>query len=378
MSGEKKVFVVHGVHVKMYMPYDLGKDWFLEWKEGGRRRRKFGKVNRETTHQRRLAAIERLADSLKLELRPAKSVEQTRIEDYLLSMAGPWKDSTMVNVRGIINIFFDWLNGRGISRETLEEFFVWLKNNRHATTYNVYRSWLDNIFTAIDRPGLLDTVPKLKSEKTPARYFQTHQIEQLREYIQAHDPMLWHYIQFIYYCFIRPGRELPHILAGDVMMEAGEIFIRGTRSKNKKTQYVCIPDNFYQSLDYVYDLEAGEYLFPSFVDASKPIGRNTMYNRHKQILDALNYGPGYCLYSWKHTGAVMAVKAGVSVKELQMQLRHHSLDETDKYLRQLGIKDISKFRTVMPDINTVVKSAARTSGKRLRPGRGEIKTAPPK
>ncbi len=80
-----------------------------------------------------------------------------------------------------------------------------------------------------------------------------------------------------------------------------------------------------------------------------------MYEKHKRILKKLNFGKGYCMYSWKHTGAIAAVKAGVSVKELQMQLRHHSLDETDKYLRQMGVRHITNFRVSMPDINKVTK-----------------------
>ncbi|MCX6269628.1 MAG: hypothetical protein NTU44_00125 [Bacteroidetes bacterium] len=36
----------------------------------------------------------------------------------------------------------------------------------------------------------------------------------------------------------------------------------------------------------------------------------------------------------KHTGAVEASKY-IPVKDLQMQLRHHSLDQVDAYLRQM-------------------------------------------
>ena len=47
------------------------------------------------------------------------------------------------------------------------------------------------------------------------------------------------------------------------------------------------------------------------------------------------------LYSWKHTGVVMAVKAGIHIKQLQIQFRHHGLDQVDQYLRDLGIQQIS-------------------------------------
>ena len=56
------------------------------------------------------------------------------------------------------------------------------------------------------------------------------------------------------------------------------------------------------------------------------------------------------LYSWKHTGAVMAVKAGIHIKQLQIQLRHHSLDQVDQYLRDLGVSDLSDLARSFPGI----------------------------
>jgi len=47
---------------------------------------------------------------------------------------------------------------------------------------------------------------------------------------------------------------------------------------------------------------------------------------------------------------VMAIKAGIGVKQLQIQLRHHSLDETDKYLRQMGVRDVGNLRSDFPGI----------------------------
>lgn len=77
-----------------------------------------------------------------------------------------------------------------------------------------------------------------------------------------------------------------------------------------------------------------------------------MYNRHLCILNALGFdkNKGYCLYSWKHTGAIQAVKNGVGVKELQIQLRHHSLDQVNEYLRQMGVWDLKNLQANFPAI----------------------------
>lgn len=355
MPREKKVFAFHGVRVQLYAPYDLSKRWFLYWYEDSKRRKKYGSINRIDTYQGRMAVAERLAEELCLSLTNRKSLEERQLLQYLEDRKSEWRKSTWQNVSSIIHKLFTWLDGRPINRQTIEGFFEHLKKHRHPTTYNNYRQWLNKVFTDVGREGLLVNVHNLKNQKTPARYFQAHQIDRLRKVIQVQDPELWLYVQFVYYCFLRPSRELPKLQAGDILMEEREILVPGHKSKNKKSQYVAIPDVFFEQLTFVYDLGPAEYLFPSRYDKSKPIGRNTMNSRHRQFLQQLKFGVGYSLYSWKHTGAVMAIKAGIGVKELQLQLRHHSLDETDKYLRQMGVRDIQNIRHRFPDIHGPTK-----------------------
>jgi site-specific recombinase XerD len=355
MPREKKVFAFHGVRVQLYAPADLRKRWFLYYYEGSQRRKKYGAINRGDTYQARLQLAEQLAEELCLSLTHLKSLEERQLLQYLEDRSHEWRKSTLQNVSSIIRTLFTWLDGRPITRPAMEQFFEHLKGRRHPTTYNNYRQWLHKVFRDIGRDGLLINVHNLKTQKTPARYFQPHQIARLREVIQQEDPELWLYIQFIYYCFLRPSRELPKLQAGDILMEEREILVPGHKSKNKKSQYVAIPDVFFKQLAFVYELGPAAYLFPSRINAQKPIGRNTMNNRHSRFLQALNFGAGYSLYSWKHTGAVMAIKAGIGVKELQLQLRHYSLDETDKYLRQMGVRDIQNIRHSFPDIHGATK-----------------------
>ena len=354
MSREKKVFAINGIRVKLYAPADLSKKWFFEW-YAPTRVRKYGPINREKTYKGRMATAQAYVKTLERELIPSKSTTQLAIEQYVVTMRSTLRESTLVNIRGIVAKFFSWLDGKEVNRGAVEDFFEYIKENLHPTTYNQYRLWLSRIFEGIHCPGMFIHIPHLKTTKTPARYFQPHQIARLREVIQERDPKLWLYIQFVFYCFIRPSRELPHIKAGNIMMDEREVLVWADHSKNKKTQYVSIPDVFMDDLEFVYDMGPDEYIFTQRWDKTKPIGRNTMSARHRQILKEMNFGKGYCLYSWKHTGAIQAIQAGVNVKELQTQLRHYSLVETDKYLRQLGVRDISQFRERMPSINEITR-----------------------
>ena len=79
-------------------------------------------------------------------------------------------------------------------------------------------------------------------------------------------------------------------------------------------------------------------------------GAHYYSKKFKAVLLRFNYSNDYSLYSWKHTGNKNACLAGIPVKEIQLQNRHHSLDETDKYLRGLVLGDAKNIRNLFPEI----------------------------
>lgn len=58
-----------------------------------------------------------------------------------------------------------------------------------------------------------------------------------------------------------------------------------------------------------------------------------------RIVEKLKMKKNFTLYSWKHTGVVNAYHAGIDIKSIQMQCRHHSIQQTDTYLKSLGFTD---------------------------------------
>ena len=71
---------------------------------------------------------------------------------------------------------------------------------------------------------------------------------------------------------------------------------------------------------------------------------------YSKLVEPLNLGKEFTLYSWKHTGVVNAYKNGVDIKALQLQCRHHSVSQTDTYLKSLGFMDNEEFRQGIPEI----------------------------
>lgn len=349
MSREKKLFPV--TNYRIYSPTDLSRQWFVYWYEGKERKRKYGTINSGETYQARIDLAKKLIKELELIHRPHISETETAIRQYIKENRHLWKLRTFQEYTSVVNVFLEYLRGREVSLQLVKDFLQGIQQTRHATTYNKYRTVLKRIFDALGATYLLEDIKPIKSIATPARYFQAYQAARLAEVIEEEDPELWLFVQFIYYCFIRPT-ELRKLQIGDLMLDEREIRMPGHKTKNKKTEYVAIPDVFAPALEHLYMRSPGEYIFESSVRPGHPISKNTMYNRHKKILDNLNFGLGYSLYSWKHTGAVAAAKAGVGIKELQIQLRHHSLDQTDEYLRQMGVRDVHRIRHTFPKIGS--------------------------
>lgn len=345
MVSEKKVS--RREDFRIYSPSDLGKKWFVEYYNEEGRQKKYGTINQEPTFEGRMKAAKALVTQLK-QKDPLKRVGESEFERAKKWMdAQGWRPKSYSTHLTIANAWWDFLDHRKPSNELVQQFFQNLQATKSPTTHNNYLYLLNAILTGIGQGDICKGIKKLRQSPSPARYFQKFQINRLAVAIAEKDAQLYLFVQFIYYCFIRP-RELVHLRASNVILEGKQIYIPGHISKNKKSEYITIPDAFLPSLEFIKNVDPKQLLFPSPLDITKPIGYDKMYRRHQKILKALNFGKGYVLYSWKHTGAVMAVKAGISLKELQIQLRHHSLDQVDQYLRQMGVWDLQKLQASFP------------------------------
>lgn len=98
------------------------------------------------------------------------------------------------------------------------------------------------------------------------------------------------------------------------------------------------PDNFYL---FGLNLKISE----------KPYNRNSVTGRHTEILKSVGItDPNYTMYGWKHTGNVDSFLAGVDPYDLMRQNRHHSLEQTMKYLRSLGLRPNVNFSKKAPKL----------------------------
>jgi integrase len=321
------------------------------------------------TVEQRMADAEQILSQLNLLKEKSKKRQESEYKISFLRLLSDSLESCRMTLRkksfqsyeSQLRNFADFVMAKKVTRitdETGSQFLEWLLlQGKHPTTINKHRMCLKKMFRPLVKSKAIkvnpfDDTSKIRSQMRGSRYFKVNQIAEIKEQISTQCPEIWYGVRFIYYCFIRPG-ELRNVRIEDVDLDMWQIKVRAEISKNKKDQYVVIPNALRRDLEKI-NLEkyppnyflVGKDGYPS----QNQIPINWLSTKHREVLRHLKYSPDYNLYSWKHTGVVQSYRAGMGLKELQLQLRHHSLDMVKIYLESLGILDFGNIRDTIPTI----------------------------
>ena len=166
------------------------------------------------------------------------------------------------------------------------------------------------------------------------------------------DVMLSLFVKSIYYTCIRP-KELTQLQVHNIDFDKRIITIPAHISKNKKDGIVHI-DDFYNELlkEYYFNAPPHAFLFcnDTILWGDVSYQANRPYKRFVKILDNLNLSnKGYTLYSVKHYSNVQKYLCGFTVEEIMLCNRHHSLSETENYLRDL-VEFVDVRKKLIPSI----------------------------
>ena len=230
-----------------------------------------------------------------------------------------------------ITALFDHLKGSGKFKNK--------SINNHAANLKV-------IFNAAVKRDLLLKNPLTGYEKLPEQSgknfpFTPKQKADLKKTILKYDPDLWLFVKCIYHLFVRP-LELLQVKLSHIDLRSGQIVIHSQIGKNKKQMAVQIPQSFIQDLRQLKLKQYPEhwYLFGENLKiAEKPYHRNRVTERHTAMLRKCGITDAdYTMYGWKHTGNIDSFRKGVDIFELMRQNRHHSLNQTERYLSSMGLR----------------------------------------
>jgi len=224
-------------------------------------------------------------------------------------------------------------------------------------TVNAYKELLKRVFAELIKSKKIaqnpfEDIQKYRTTTKPSKYFKPGTLELIKNKIKKTNTQLWLMCQFEFYTFIRP-RELRFLKIGDLNLNDGVINVRAEISKNRKNQTVLIPRQF---LNELIKLELNKYPDDYFLfsikkhPAQKCVSKNYFWREFDKIRNELGISREYKLYSFKHTGAIMATKAGINLKDLQIQLRHHSLEMVDKYLKDMIGDESEDIRNKFPEL----------------------------
>lgn len=252
-----------------------------------------------------------------------------------------------------IELFLFWLDSKGlkdtpirkITQGNIKDFIYYLGRDRKLDkpTCERYFATVRQLFTHAQKLGELTELPlgdvvfPRKKKDQGAEVIHPSHLKPLLLTIKERDPQLYLACMILYYCFIRPGRELRLLRIGDIDCDAGLIMVRQENAKNGIKQSVTMPKQLIEICkEYGID-KADKKLF--IFGKRKRFGPVVMSDnmlrwRFNKYREELNLPKGYKFYSFKHTGASMLHRSGISMRELMDQLRHTKLDATQHYLKK--------------------------------------------
>jgi len=253
-----------------------------------------------------------------------------------------------------VRMFLEWLKKNRLDRKPIESItmavadryadYLIIDDSISNRTFNNRVSALRTIFNLLVKKGYLTVNPFNAIDYLPQREpgitaFTPEELQLIAERLPRDHYQLWVVSQFVFYCFIRPA-ELVRLQFKNIRWDEQIVEVPGNKSKNGRSAMVFIPDRMRENLAaWDRNWPPDYYLFSN--NFALTPGRNeiapTRIAGAWQPL-AKKYGIQKHIYDLKHTGNGHADACGISLRDIQLQNRHHSLEQTQEYF--------DKFRRV--------------------------------
>lgn len=270
---------------------------------------------------------------------------------------------TSYTYRNIAKTFTDYLISTGqdklkvsdFTRFHAQEYLDSLKRDSGYAnrTFNNHLMALKNVFKMMLKREYIISNPfesfdYLQVEEATIIAYTDTELAYIASTLPQYNFRLWLVAQLVYYCFLRP-QEIVRLRFGDVDLVRRQIRLGGRQTKNKKSQLVDIPDPLVEELQKIEWMPADQYLFSRKLQPGTVEIAQTRIDRFwDEYRKYVNLPLDKTIYAMKHTGAGRLADAGVDMRSIQLQMRHHSLDETQRYLDRFRRTPNEKLRTMFP------------------------------
>jgi integrase len=290
---------------------------------------------------------------------------------YVLSIKeNTCRKRTKNTYKSMVKIFSVWLKKKHFEKLPIESFNYYhaqefmdytksvLKNSNR--TYNNRITAMKTIFKLlVKREWILanpfGNIERLEKEDAEIISFTIDELMVMQKYLPAWNYDLYVCACLVFYCFIRP-QEIVRLKVSHFNIKAHTITIPGLVSKNKKNEVVHIPNALIPILEKLDLKYPGNF----FVFAKnqqrgpKEYAPTRIAEAWREFADHFSIDKN--IYSLKHTGVGMAIEAGINVRDLQLQLRHHSLEMTQVYLDKFKRRPSEKLATNFPDLAQLARN----------------------
>lgn len=213
-------------------------------------------------------------------------------------------------------------------------------NNRITALKTIF-NWLVKrdylLFNPVDR---VERIPEPDPEITA---FTASELKLISRELPAWDYNLYVISQLIFYCFLRPA-EIVRLQFRDIKWDQSMILVPGTKSKNRKTETIIMPDML---ISNIREWDRGHpeewHLFSKNLKPGEiEIAPTRIAETWRKFADQHGIKKG--IYSLKHTGNGMAFDQGMNPRDIQLQNRHYSLEQTQQYLNKFRRVPGEKFQ----------------------------------
>ncbi|HMG91256.1 MAG TPA: tyrosine-type recombinase/integrase, partial [Chryseolinea sp.] len=252
---------------------------------------------------------------------------------------------------------------RDVNDAFVDAYFTYLKTVRMSSnkTHNNKRGFLHTVCEVvlkkdpdIFRKGI-NPFASVDILKTESRKHAAYSDEQMKCFASAmkkgKEPHVLLFMQFMFYTLARP-EELRLLKVGHIRLEDRRILFLSQNSKTSIEQYIGINDRF---AEIIRKSKIMEYPHDHYVFASSnglksgnvtdhpgkhPVGTGYFCRRVTTYIKELGFrkiNPNYTMYGFKHSGAISLYKATKDIKLLQEQCRHQTIEQTNTYLRDIGL-----------------------------------------
>lgn len=270
--------------------------------------------------------------------------------------------------RSVVNIFIKWLQKHQLTNLAPGELspriiHAYMDERQgkgiNAKTINTHNSYLHLMYEFLRKMGevevnpfkSIDSLPETDTERF--EILTPEELQRISTHLNARNPDFALYTKLIYYAAIRPY-HIGQYQAQQFDFEHGVIHTKGSTSKNRKNQQKQMIAPLQQALirGNRHTIPGDWYLFGKDFKPSQ-YKYNSLSTRAAELWKKLVHeelGINKQMYALKHTAAQMYLNNADNpdVGWLQQQMEHHSLEETDIYVKRRKVKKVADACAALP------------------------------